>query len=147
MAMVDIAQHQDADKPISLADIAVRQNLPLAYLEQLFVKLRKNNLVKSARGQKGGYLLCGDAHQIKISDVIAAVEEPVKSTQCKSTSEQGCQGIKAKCLTHHLWVGLEERILHYLDSVSLADVYLKNIPKTHVPFANHSTPTSIKAIG
>jgi len=132
MAMVDIAQRQTEGMPVSLADIAEQQNLPLAYLEQLFVKLRKSKLVTSARGQKGGYLLTNDANTIKVSDVIVAVEEPLKTTQCSPKSEGGCRGSKAKCATHHLWVGLEEQILSYLESVTLEDVYMRRLPQKPV---------------
>lgn len=121
MAMVDLAAHADG-KPIALADVAERQEISLSYLEQLFGKLRRGGLVKSVRGPGGGYLLARAASEVRVSDVILAVDEPIKATRCTPGSPQGCQGKQARCLTHDLWEELGNQIYLFLSSVSLADV-------------------------
>jgi Rrf2 family iron-sulfur cluster assembly transcriptional regulator len=119
MAMVDICK-SSTGKPIALADVAERQEISLSYLEQLFGKLRRADLVKSVRGPGGGYLLAGPASEIKISDVILAVDEPISTTRCNSV--KGCRSDNARCLTHGLWEALRNEIYTYLNSVSLDDV-------------------------
>jgi Rrf2 family iron-sulfur cluster assembly transcriptional regulator len=121
MAMVDIAAHT-VGKPIALADVAERQEISLSYLEQLFGKLRRGGLVKSVRGPGGGYLLARGAADTRISDIILAVDEPIKATRCTPGSPAGCTGNKSRCLTHDLWAELGNHIFLYLNSVSLADV-------------------------
>lgn len=121
MAMADLAKNS-AGQPISLGDIAVRQDLPLQYLEQLFLKLRRKGLIRSKRGQAGGYVLAQPADKIKISSIVAAVDEPMRTTRCLPNSESSCQGRKGRCLTHNLWEGLGAHILDYLNHVSLEDV-------------------------
>ncbi len=121
MAMVDIAAHTEG-KPISLADVAERQEISLSYLEQLFGKLRRGGLVKSVRGPGGGYLLARDAQDTRISDIILSVDEPIKTTRCTPGSPVGCKSNKSRCLTHDLWQELGNHIYLYLNSVSLADV-------------------------
>ncbi len=121
MAMVDLAKYE-SNKPISLADIADRQEISLSYLEQLFGKLRKGGLVKSVRGPGGGYLLSRTPSHVRISDIILAVDEPIKATRCKSWSSLGCTGNKSRCLTHDLWAELGNQIYLFLSSISLADV-------------------------
>ena len=121
MAMVDLAQNSDG-RPVSLADIAERQEISLSYLEQLFSKLRKGGLVKSVRGPGGGYLLAHDAPTVRISDIILAVDEPVRATRCRPNSPNGCKSDASRCLTHDLWAELGNQIQLYLSSVSLADV-------------------------
>lgn len=120
-AMVDLAMHSPG-KAVSLVEIAERQTLPVSYLEQLFAKLKKAGLVISIRGQGGGYSLARPSETISIADVMRAVEEIVKTTRCSPTTDIGCQGTTSRCLTHHLWKGLEKTILRYLTSISLADV-------------------------
>lgn len=126
MAMVDIAAHTEG-KPIALADVAERQEISLSYLEQLFAKLRRGGLVKSVRGPGGGYLLARTAEETRISDVILAVDEPIKATRCTPPSPLGCTSNKTRCLTHDLWEELGNQIYLYLNSVTLADVVEKRI--------------------
>jgi Rrf2 family iron-sulfur cluster assembly transcriptional regulator len=121
MAMVDLAKHASG-RPVSLADIAERQEISLSYLEQLFAKLRKGGLVKSVRGPGGGYLLAYSATETRIADVILAVDEPIRATRCTPGAPTGCRGNKSRCLTHDLWEELGHQIHLYLSSVSLADV-------------------------
>ena len=121
MAMVDLAKHGRGE-PISLAEIAERQEISLSYLEQLFAKLRAGNLVKSVRGPGGGYLLAHGAEGTRISDIILAVDEPIRATRCTPGAPLGCSGNKARCLTHDLWEELGNQIHLYLSSVTLADV-------------------------
>lgn len=121
MAMVDLAKYE-LDKPVSLADIAGRQEISLSYLEQLFGRLRKGGLVKSVRGPGGGYMLSRTPAHVRISDIILAVDEPIEATRCKSGSSLGCTGTKSRCLTHDLWSELGNQIYMFLSSISLADV-------------------------
>ena len=126
MAMVDIAANSDG-KPIALADVAERQEISLSYLEQLFGKLRRGGLVKSVRGPGGGYLLAHTAGETRISDIILAVDEPIKAVRCTPGSPAGCKSNKTRCLTHDLWEELGNKIYLYLNSVSLADVVEKRV--------------------
>ncbi|MBI3453546.1 MAG: Rrf2 family transcriptional regulator [Rhodospirillales bacterium] len=121
MAMVDLANHGRTG-PVALADIAERQEISLSYLEQLFAKLRKGGLVKSVRGPGGGYLLALLAAETRISDIIVAVDEPIRATRCAPGSPGGCRSDRSRCLTHDLWEELGNQIHLYLSSVSLADV-------------------------
>jgi Rrf2 family transcriptional regulator, iron-sulfur cluster assembly transcription factor len=121
MAMVDLAKHSGGE-PVSLAEIAERQEISLSYLEQLFAKLRKGGLVNSQRGPGGGYLLAFAAAETRISDIILAVDEPIRATRCTPGAPVGCRGNKSRCLTHDLWEELGNQIHLYLSSVSLADV-------------------------
>ena len=102
MALADIARFKN-NEPISLRDISIRQGISLVYLEQLFWKLKKNEIVKSIRGTKGGYTLKKTPDEIKISDILSAVEEKVKTIGCQKHSKKGCNGKSAKCITHNLW--------------------------------------------
>jgi Rrf2 family iron-sulfur cluster assembly transcriptional regulator len=121
MAMVDLARHSGGD-PVTLAEIAERQEISLSYLEQLFAKLRRGGLVKSVRGPGGGYLLGHDRTETRISDIILAVDEPIRATRCTPGAPVGCRGNRSRCLTHDLWEELSNQIHLYLSSVSLADV-------------------------
>jgi len=121
MAMVDLAQHSAGD-PISLAEIAERQEISLSYLEQLFALLRKGGLVKSVRGPGGGYLLAHHRGETRIADIILAVDEPIRATRCTPGAPIGCRGNRTRCATHDLWEELGNQIHLYLSSVSLADV-------------------------
>jgi Rrf2 family iron-sulfur cluster assembly transcriptional regulator len=121
MAMVDLARHS-AGNPVALADIAERQEISLSYLEQLFAKLRRGGLVKSVRGPGGGYLLGRGMAELRISDIILAVDEPIRATRCAAGSPTGCKSNKGRCLTHDLWEELGIQIHLYLRSVSIADV-------------------------
>jgi len=110
MAMVDLARHAQA-KPVSLSDIATRQEISLSYLEQLFARLRRAGLVKSVRGPGGGYRLARTSAETRVSEIILAVDEPITATRC---TEMGA--------THDLWEELGNQIHQFLNSVSLADV-------------------------
>ncbi len=121
MAMVDLAQHSGGD-PVSLAEIAERQEISLSYLEQLFAMLRKSGLVKSVRGPGGGYLLANDRSETRVADIILAVDEPIRATRCTPGAPVGCRGNRTRCLTHDLWEELGNQIHLFLSSVSLADV-------------------------
>jgi Rrf2 family iron-sulfur cluster assembly transcriptional regulator len=126
MAMVDLAQGSEG-RPVSLSDIADRQEISLSYLEQLFSKLRKGGLVNSVRGPGGGYLLAHAAGDTRISDIILAVDEPVRTTRCQPNSSVGCRSDSSRCLTHDLWAELGNQIHLYLSSVSLEDVCEKRV--------------------
>ena len=125
MAMADLALFKD-NGPTSLSDISLRQNISLPYLEQIFAKLKNNNLVKSTRGAKGGYVLEKPAHDIKISNIISAVDEEVKMLNCKKESKKGCNNKSAKCITHNLWDQLDQHINSFFDKVKLQDLIKKN---------------------
>ena len=120
MAMADLARHSQGSA-VPIAAIAARQELSSAYLEQLFSKLRRAGLVKSARGPGGGYRLVTDAHAITISDIMQAVEEPVMMTRCHIEDAGGCVG-DSRCLTHDLWRALGDHIVGFLGNVTLGDV-------------------------
>lgn len=121
MAMVDLATHSGG-KPVALADIAARQEISLSYLEQLFAKLRRGGQVNSVRGPGGGYLLAREAAEMRISDIILSVDEPIRATRCSPGSPQGCTGTSGRCVTHDLWEELSNQIHLFLSSVSIADV-------------------------
>lgn len=121
MAMVDLAAH-GGNGPVSLSEIAERQEISLSYLEQLFAMLRKSGLVKSVRGPGGGYLLAYDRRDTRIADIILAVDEPIRATRCAPGAPVGCRGNRTRCLTHDLWEELGNQIHLYLSSVSLEDV-------------------------
>ena len=121
MAMADLAANQNG-KPVSLNDISLRQNISLSYLEQLFSKLRNERLVKSIRGPSGGYILEKNPKEIRISNIIFAVDEQIKTLNCKKDSKKGCNGKTIKCITHNLWDDLENHINTFFEKVSLNDV-------------------------
>ena len=125
MAMADLALFKDSG-PINLTDISLRQNISLAYLEQIFIKLKKNNLVKSIRGAKGGYVLEISPENIKISNIIAAVDEEIKTLNCKKESKKGCNNKSSKCITHNLWDELDQHINSFFEKVKLQDLVKKN---------------------
>lgn len=126
MAMVDLAA-QDRERPVTLADIAERQEISLSYLEQLFAKLRRGGLVKSVRGPGGGYLLAFTPGETRIADIILSVDEPIRATRCTPGQPFGCRSNRTRCLTHDLWEELGSQIYLYLSSVTLADVVQKRI--------------------
>ena len=125
MAMADLALYKD-NGPTSLSDISLRQNISLPYLEQIFIKLKDNNLVKSTRGAKGGYVLEKPAIDIKISNIISAVDEEVKMLNCKKESKKGCNNKSTKCITHNLWDQLDQHINNFFEKVKLQDLVKKN---------------------
>ena len=121
MAMADLAANENI-KPVSLNEIALRQNISLSYLEQLFLKLKNNNLVKSVRGPQGGYVLERNPKDIKLSNIIFAVDEEVKTLNCKKDSKKGCSGKSFKCITHSLWADLENHINFFFENKKLSDL-------------------------
>ena len=128
MALADMANF-DIKNPISLRDISLRQNISLVYLEQIFLKLKKNNIVKSVRGANGGYILTKDPEQIKLSNIFSAVDEKVKTVQCKRESKKGCNGKLTKCITHNLWDELELHINDFFDKKNLGDLLKNNLER------------------
>ena len=122
MAMVDLAM-RGGRGPVTLAKISERQQISLSYLEQLFGKLRKNNIVESVRGPGGGYNLARPGSKISVADIVVAVDEPIDATKCHG--EHNCQDGN-KCVTHDLWMGLNEKIFDYLESVSLQQLVDSN---------------------
>ena len=121
MAIADLAVHQNSE-PVSLTDISLRQNISLSYLEQLFSKLKNEKLVKSIRGPSGGYILEKNPKEIRISNIIDAVDEEIKTLNCKKDSKKGCNGKTTKCITHNLWDELENHINDFFYKISLSDV-------------------------
>ena len=121
MAMADLASNVK-DGPISLAEISLRQNISLAYLEQIFLKLKNNKLVRSSRGAAGGYFLEKPASEIKLSNIIYAVDEEVKTLNCKKNSKRGCNNKATKCITHNLWDQLDQHINGFFEKVKLQDL-------------------------
>ncbi|MDY0072839.1 MAG: Fe-S cluster assembly transcriptional regulator IscR [Thauera sp.] len=128
-AMIDLAEHE-AGGPVALAGIAERQQISLSYLEQLFGKLRRHQLVSSVRGPGGGYRLARPGEQITVAEIILAVDEPLDATQCGG--QENCRDAK-RCMTHHLWSNLNKRMYAYLDSVSLQALVERDIqPETEL---------------
>ena len=125
MALADLANF-DNGIPVSLRDISLRQGISLLYLEQIFSKLKKNNIVKSTRGVNGGYILTTKPDQIKLSNIFSAVQEEVKTVQCKKESKKGCNGRATKCITHNLWDELEIHIQHFFNKKNLGDLIKGN---------------------
>ena len=124
MALADLAKF-DPKEPVSLRDISLRQGISLVYLEQLFLKLKKNKIVNSVRGKKGGYILNKNASEINISEVFSAVEERIKTVGCEKHSKKGCNGKSAKCITHNLWDELEDYINIFFEKKKLSDLINK----------------------
>jgi len=116
--MLDLAYHGEK-KPVTLTDIAKRQNISLSYLEQLFARLRRAGMVEGVRGPGGGYQLSRDVSQINIAEIVSAVDETIDSTRCGGKGD--CQNAQP-CLTHDLWMGLSEQIRAYLSTISLQDL-------------------------
>ena len=130
MALADLAKFNSTN-PVSLRDISLRQGISLVFLEQIFSKLKKHNIVKSVRGSNGGYILSKDPIQIKLANILNAVDEEVKTVQCKKESKKGCNGKAIKCVTHNLWDELETHINSFFENKSLEDL-IKNKKETRV---------------
>ena len=125
MALADLARFNSIN-PVSLRDISLRQSISLDYLEQIFSKLKKNNIVKSIRGTNGGYILSKNPNDIKLTNIFHAVDEKVKTVQCKKDSRKGCNGKATKCITHNLWDELEVHINTFFENKSLEDLVKQN---------------------
>ncbi len=126
MAMADLASNA-GNGPVSLNEISLRQNISLAYLEQIFMKLKSKKLVKSLRGASGGYVLEKPASDIKISNIIFAVDEEIKMLNCKKFSKKGCNNKLVKCITHNLWDQLDQHINDFFEKVKLQDLVKNKI--------------------
>ena len=142
-AVLDIALRQAAG-PVSLAAISTRQKISLSYLEQLFGKLRRHALVDSMRGPGGGYKLARPTHRITVADVIAAVDEPIDATSCagKHNCGTGANGRSGQCMTHELWASLNQTMVNYLGSVSIADLAAKEQQRGQQKIVLATTQTS-----
>ena len=140
MAMTDLARHGQSDsRAVCLSEIAARQEISLAYLEQLFARLRRAGLVKSVRGPGGGYRLARPLSETNIADIVLAVDEPLQATRCSerkgAEAGKGCMASGERCLTHNLWDALGGQIESFLAGVSLEDVIERRVrpaPSTRV---------------
>ena len=121
MGMHDLASYSK-NKPVSLSEISKRQNISLAYLEQLFIHLKEDKLVKRVRGVKGGYALEKPATEIKLSNIFHAVNEEFKTLNCKKDSKRGCNNKSIKCITHHLWDKLDNHINGFFENIKLEEL-------------------------
>ena len=121
MALADMASFK-ANKPISLRDISLRQSISLQYLEQIFLKLKKHNIVKSIRGSNGGYILSKNPNSLKLSEIFLALDENVKTISCEKDSKKGCNGRSTKCITHNLWDELDVHINAFFENKKLDDL-------------------------
>ena len=126
MAMADLAKNNAKD-PTSLTEISLRQGISISFLEQLFLKLRKDNLVKSVRGPLGGYVLNKPPEEIKLLSIISAVDEKIKTVKCRKESKKGCNGKSIKCITHNLWDDLEAHINKFFEDNTLNDILFKEV--------------------
>ena len=129
MAMADLARHSgngSGIEPVRLCEIAARQEISLSYLEQLFAKLRRGGLVTSVRGPGGGYRLSRPADELRVADIILAVDEPIRATRCLPGTK-GCMTASIRCVTHDLWEELGQQIHVFLSSISLADVVERRV--------------------
>ena len=126
MAMADLAKN-NVKEPTSLTEISLRQGISISFLEQLFLKLRKNNLVQSVRGPSGGYVLTKLPEDIKLLSIINAVDEKIKTLKCRKESKKGCNGKSIKCITHNLWDDLEIHINKFFEDNTLNDVLFREV--------------------
>tara|TARA_Y100000816_G_C25924417_1_gene482066 strand:- start:120 stop:527 length:408 start_codon:yes stop_codon:yes gene_type:complete len=121
MALADMARFKE-NKPISLRDISLRQGISLQFLEQIFQRLKKNQIVKSIRGINGGYILAKNPNNIKLSEVFLALDENIKTIGCEKHSKKGCNGRSTKCITHNLWDELDIHINAFFENKKLEDL-------------------------
>lgn len=139
-AMVDLAM-RGGKSPVTLAAISMRQKISLSYLEQLFGKLRRNNIVESVRGPGGGYYLARPANKINIAEIVVAVDEPLDATNCGGKGD--CHEDGQQCVTHDLWMGLNEKIFDYLEGVTLQQLIDSN-SKRHSEISAITLNKSVK---
>ena len=126
MAMADLAKN-NVKEPTSLTEISLRQGISISFLEQLFLKLRKNNLVQSVRGPSGGYVLTKLPEEIKLLSIINAVDEKIKTLKCRKEAKRGCNHKSIKCITHNLWDDLEIHINKFFEDNTLNDVFFREV--------------------
>lgn len=160
-AMIDLGLRQN-NGPVTLAAISQRQQISLSYLEQLFGKLRRHELVESTRGPGGGYTLGRKASEITVADIIVSVDEPIDATQC--SGKENCLSDGGRCMTHELWASLNSRMVEFLDSVTLQKlvedqlakgVVIENTPQVKKPIFTApvvkpirvNAPNSVFALG
>ena len=144
-AMIDLAMQQDKG-PVSLSGISQRQNISLSYLEQLFAKLRRHELIDSVRGPAGGYQITKPLNSLSVADVILAVDEPLDATQCGG--KENCTN-EGQCMTHDLWANLTDKMLEYLSSVTLQSLVDKNKSKCNtraIQFRESETGLNASAV-
>ncbi len=122
-ALVDLSLHSDG-RPVTLREIARREEIPLNYLEQLFYRLKKGGIVASVRGPGGGYVLARESSTIRVSEIVITVEEPLNPVACLDGEAGSCAKV-SRCITHNVWKGLGERIRGFLDAISLAELTLE----------------------
>ncbi len=125
-ALADLAAFSRG-APVAISEIALRQGISISYLEQLFSKLRRAGLVESARGVSGGYRLTEDPASVRIGEIVAAVDEQIRTTACTPGAASGCQGKSARCLTHDLWDELGRHIEIFLNAATLEDVVERRV--------------------
>ena len=125
MALADLAKFNSTN-PVSLRDISLRQGISLDFLEQIFSQLKKHEIVKSIRGTNGGYILNKEPIDIKIANILNAVDEEVKTVQCKKESKKSCNGKTTKCITHNLWDELQNHINDFFENKNLRDLIFNN---------------------
>jgi len=125
MAMADLARI-NRGQITSLSEISIRQGISVSFLEQIFFKLKKNNLVRSLRGSTGGYLLSKSPNEIKLSSIIKAVDEKIETVGCKKEFKKSCTGKSIKCITHNLWDDLENHINSFFEKNTLNDIIYKS---------------------
>lgn len=140
IALIDMIE-QGVEKVVSLVSIAERQNLPLAYLEQIFLKLRKGGIVQSSRGFYGGYSFGQPIAQISICDIVCAVDTIQRTQPCNGINK-GCMPHGASCLTHQLWTAIDHVLFEYLGQLSLEDVYRSTLKNNKNSFMTLSDPTN-----
>jgi Rrf2 family iron-sulfur cluster assembly transcriptional regulator len=139
MAMADLASNGGGERAVPLQEVAQRQDISLSYLEQLFARLRKAGLVAGVRGPGGGYRLSRPASEILASDIISAVNEPIKATRCRDGSLKSCQGKAGRCIAHDLWDELGRQISVFLSGVTLEDVVERRVlGRAHAPHGDHT---------
>lgn len=139
-AMIDLALRQNSG-PVTLSAISQRQHISLSYLEQLFGKLRRNELVESTRGPGGGYTLGRAAVQITVADIIASVDEPMDATQC--AGKENCHGEGGPCMTHDLWTALNARMYEFLSSITLQKLVDDQVAKGAVVVVAATAPRKV----
>lgn len=125
MAILEIASLSNL-KPVKLQEVSERQDIPLNYLEQIFARLKKAQLVSSVKGPGGGYIINTQLSKLKIANIIDAVEENIEMTRCSKKTLKGCKADKSRCMSHNLWQGLGDQIRNYLETISIEDVIAGN---------------------